>query len=704
MKPRSLFPLVLVGALSFGAGLGVMKWRQHAVGTPAHIEPGGPSPPRGQASAEDARVGADSRVSPKEFSRLLRGVSSVKEGSHLTSLIAGMALDDVQGLAQEMSQVTLGADPSQWMSLIAVFERWAELDPENLYAAMLNGELSEQQGHFAASLSLRAMTRIDPEKAWQRASEGGPYAMSGKQAVLNALGETDPARALALAHEDAGTRRHSWSVDSIMQNWFRRDPGAALQAIDGLPHGDFRAQAVRQLATAYATSDPEAALAWSQGLQNPAEKRQALSQVLSSLAAKDPQRVLALVEQPEFAATRAQAVAAAVKAWARQDFDGALTYALNSTRPNDQQAMLREISQNATAAQQQRLLGMVDQLPPSVAKAVYQSVIGNNGLNSASRPLEIIDNIKSPGLREEVLQQALNNSWSLGADVARELFSRLQSQKPHHVSNLANQLGRSDPQGAIAWAESLETPDHRKLALASALSSWAHNDPAAAARHLAAMTDPEQRQDLARNVAGAWAHLDEKAAVAWAESLGGSERATALGSIVQRLAGEDPAQAQALYTRFAAGLDAESADSQQNKQVARTLASSLTETDPQQAIAWAQGLGQGPAQQEAWSGIAEKWAGYDAHATSQWLVTLPAGEGRDMAADRLVTAIVRDDPESAWAWALTIGDQRLRREAAGRAIDAWRSFGDHDAALRALGNSGLDEAAINDFSQRLQKR
>ncbi|MDB6135460.1 MAG: hypothetical protein JWM59_3703 [Verrucomicrobiales bacterium] len=202
-------------------------------------------------------------------------------------------------------------------------------------------------------------------------------------------------------------------------------------------------------------------------------------------------------------------------------------------------------------------------------------------------------------------------------------------------------------------------------------------------------------------MAGNWGGRDQKAALQWTESLPPGDRSPALASLVQNTMQFSPEEARKLYERFASGLDPAGAAKMENRQVAKSLASALTESNPQEAVAWSQGLTPGPSQNEAWAGIAEKWAGYDASAASQWLTGLPEGEGRDLAADKLVSVIARDDPDSAWQWALSIGDRGKCREAAARTLEAWKAYGAKDAALAALQNGGFTGDELTELQRKL---
>lgn len=501
----------------------------------------------------------------------------------------------------------------------------------------------------------------------------------------------------------AGNRcRQNGPHGGNMQSWVARDRNAAIAAVEAMPQGEFRTAVVGQIAETYAALDGEAALAWAAGLKNSAESSAVINSVLQRLATDDPQRVMAMADDPKFAQYRQTSLASAVSAWGRRDFNAAFEFTLAAKSPAEQLTMIQALNENASPTQRRKLLDVADQFPPSVAKNIYRSALNDSFFGSRSDPQSALDRVSSPAMKEELTKDIIGN-YGTSVQDGIELFGKLQpvSQTTQQASRLANRLAWSSPTEAMKWAEGLSSADLRKSAITSAVQTWSYSDPEAAASKAASLTDPAQREAALRAVAGSWGGGNEQAALQWAESLPAADRSSALSALVQNDMQSSPDQARKLYDRFASGLDAGAATKTENKSVARSLAASLTQNNPQQAIAWSQGLTPGPAQDEAYAGIAEKWAAYDATAASQWLTALPQGEGRDLAADKLVSVIARDDPDSAWQWALSISDRGKRREAAARTLEAWKAYGAKDAALAALQAGGFTGDELEELQRKL---
>ena len=657
-----------------------------------------PSAVTAQAQADAAKA----LSSPLGFLESLNGQSTLLGRSKILSAVGAMSADGVREMAGKMRALGSSGTPAQWELMSAVYERWSELDVEGLLTEAVHRGMGDQAGYLGVSAAFRQLVKNDPDGAWKRAQDLGPLSYYAKRETLSGMGTSDPARALKLAGEDGQSRQDSYMVGSLMQAWVGKDRNAAIAAVEALPQGEFRTGVVSQIAQTFAAQDGTAALAWAAGLKNSAESSAVINSVLQRLATEDPKRVMAMADDPKFAQYRQTALASAVSAWGRRDFNAAFDFTLSSKSPSEQLTMLHALNENATPTQRRKLLDVADTLPPSVAKNIYQAALNDYYFGSKSDPQSILDRVSSPAMKEELTKDIIGNYGTSVKD-GMELFAKLQpvSQTTQQASRLANRLAWSSPTEAMKWAEGLSSADLRKSAITSAVQTWSYSDPEAAGAKAASLTDPAQREAALRAVAGTWGGRNEQAALQWAESLPAADRSSALSSLVQNAMQSSPEQARKLYERFASGLDAEAAAKTENKGVARSLAASLTQNNPQEAIAWSQALAPGPAQNEAYAGIAEKWAAYDATAASQWLTALPQGDGRDLAADRLVSVIARDDPDSAWQWALSISDRGKRREAAARTLEAWKAYGAKDSALAALQSGGFTGDELVELQRKL---
>ncbi len=107
----------------------------------------------------------------------------------------------------------------------------------------------------------------------------------------------------------------------------------------------------------------------------------------------------------------------------------------------------------------------------------------------------------------------------------------------------------------------------------------------------------------------------------------------------------------------------------------------------------------GAAKNSATSGLVEAWAQSDPVAASQWLTTVPPGEGRDRAVRHLISNL-GDDPESALTWAGTMTDAKRRQDGLTDAIDK-APLSQRGAWMQAVTNAALPDAERTALLQRL---
>ena len=76
---------------------------------------------------------------------------------------------------------------------------------------------------------------------------------------------------------------------------------------------------------------------------------------------------------------------------------------------------------------------------------------------------------------------------------------------------------------------------------------------------------------------------------------------------------------------------------------------------------------------------------------SRWIDQLQRGSVRDAATRGLCSELARSEPDSAWQWALSIGDASIRVKALGAVYYRWAKKG-REQATGALASSPLNAA------------
>lgn len=300
---------------------------------------------------------------------------------------------------------------------------------------------------------------------------------------------------------------------------------------------------------------------------------------------------------------------------------------------------------------------------------------------------------------------------------------------------------------ALEWAKKWLLGDAQESALATIAGELSKTSLDQALAVVDGLKSPNSRIDAISNIGAALGEKDPKQALAWAQALKDpAEKSAAIEEAMWAMADSNPAAAAEQVRQLN--------DPELLQNIGSSLAESLADKDPKHAIAWAEAIPAGAAQDEAvtgaltgWAktdpkaalnyyqtkypknfdaaeGIFEQWAtdkpevaaaeagqiadptlkehavvgivnGWlnsdDTQAAEQWVDQLPAGRQRDMGSATLVDALSVDDPQPAWDRALSIQDTQVRQEAM---LSAFSSLAqtDADAARTALKAPALTDA------------
>lgn len=191
------------------------------------------------------------------------------------------------------------------------------------------------------------------------------------------------------------------------------------------------------------------------------------------------------------------------------------------------------------------------------------------------------------------------------------------------LMSVAKQWARTDPEGALAWASSLDPSDRESSRLAGETARRvAETDPQLVAGYLDKITDEQTRLWTTSQVAEKWSEKDPKAAASWAVNLK-----------------EANAQSRAVHT------------------VAREWA----QIDYQAAAAWAKGLGDEKLSLAAARGVAREWGENDPQAAMQYASSIAAGDSRNAVLQSLAEGWASIDRDAAKAWAAALPVEAERK-------------------------------------------
>ena len=231
---------------------------------------------------------------------------------------------------------------------------------------------------------------------------------------------------------------------------------------------------------------------------------------------------------------------------------------------------------------------------------------------------------------------------------------------------LAGTLGkewvRQDPAAALAWARSLPE-SQRGGAYVGVLGTLASTDPAAAARFASQLEADAARLHVLGDISKSWAKKSPSEALAWAISLDGTERQTAMRQALGSWSDTAPAEA----ARFLEDLPSAVLDGPLLKSVAEPWVAKA----PAAAATWLAARPDSTAKNEAMSSVMWNWTKQNPNDASTWLTNQPAGPARDAGINGLALATFVSDPSSALAWAASISDEVNRTASVTLGITEW---------------------------------
>ncbi|RYD68050.1 MAG: hypothetical protein EOP83_01565 [Verrucomicrobiaceae bacterium] len=594
--------------------------------------------------------GADmvSLSSLEDLRKVFKQQSYTVASARLTLAANELKADEIPAL-MEMAQEEARKNPNRYDMVnsaltVALFQRWALVDPEASVAFVMNCK-SRSFRQFAAGSCFGALAKADPDRAMMAFEKlpKGEIREQASTAMLASLADSDPSAACDLLEKESSPGGiGDYYAAQLFGKWAETDPAAAAARMATLPPDRVDERAAGMLAASWAMKDPDAALAWAKTLSGDRKAASAM-EIYKVMAREDPEKAWArLLTEPGY--LRGRAVGGILEVVADED-------------PGKAMAMLMKMENK------------------SDLRIATNSFLGNLNWNDTRLAFELIDQVKDPATRRENLSdQMYYAAWTAG-DLLKEQIGKLSEREkidtsgavlrglvssdpsmaekyfldlPESQRNTAilSQMmaaySNRDPDKALDFAVSLPNTQEQTAAVKGLFDNWSREDPEAAAEGWKKLPAGQGRLEALDNVAGSWSQSDPEAARAWADSLSGAEKARALAAVLPALARDHPASASAQL----AGLIASPPDgmAQNLASSAGSLARQWASDDPASASAWAAGLPEGPARDAGLRAVAASWSQYDAVATSQWLGTLEAGSSRDAAIQPLVGHIRGSDP------------------------------------------------------------
>lgn len=524
---------------------------------------------------------------------------------------------------------------------------------------------------------LARLADLGPAEAARLAGSLGLETRFVADAWLYWAGVEPEAAIRALAEIDGHTERRE--VALALLDVFG-DNNAGLERVSaGLADAERTGLKVEWI-TARAEYDPYGAFREAQQLDGTSQAARALERIGTAWAAQDPLSALAQAELlPE--PLKSPYLTSVFREWARLDAYGYLGWLESAASPPSQAVVGLQLLAGSH---------------PDLVIGIADGMSGNIAQSARTLAMRALAEADPEAAKARVL--------TMPAGTEREML----------LMAVGSALARRDPDGALAWAESLPAPSRNLttqilfqiaqsnperaiellddpppgvdpqliVSIATSFMTSSTESAQVLADKLVA-SDSIQSSNALRSLVGNWMQQDPERALDWVLAHEGQINATVLGAAAQSMARADPVAAAGYIDRIPAEYRA--------AWITR-VAGPYALRDPNAALGWvAQFQGQqvyDSALRSVITASAQTDARSAAEALSQASPQVQLG-----AASQVAALYAREDPRAAARWSESLTDERARNGAVGAAVGAWAAADFGAAQSYAM---GLDRGETRD--------
>ena len=366
--------------------------------------------------------------------------------------------------------------------------------------------------------------------------------------------------ALALAGEIGGDSDQLMYMKGVFATWAQQSPQeAAAYAINTLPAGRLRAEAIRLSMGEWGAVDARGAFEWMEAtLQGPV-KEASLVALAEGWSRRSPEQAAAWFA--ESGSTSQALLTAIAGTWARQDSVAALQWAAALGDP-----ALRTTSLNSVLGEMARL----DPVAAVQAAAPYLQPASQAG--------------------------ASGEAAAAGRDVAR---------------TLADIWGTSDPAAAARWIDTLPAGPTQVEAASTLAAVWATSDMEAAVAWTTTLSDAALKESMVTHLGTTWGAIEPDRALAWLDTLPPDVSSQGIAGAFNSWAATDPVGLADWITQLPA--------SPRNDLARRSLGDVISDQDPVAALELAAGISNPIQQKEVLATYYRQLHRSDTNAAIEWL-------------------------------------------------------------------------------------
>lgn len=482
------------------------------------------------------------------------------------------------------------------------------------------------------------------------------YALAGR------ANERDLDRLIGEATRIADRFDRRAALQILYSRYAELDPHAALAHLAAL-NLDIDTQVIGTLFQSWAKEDVNAAIAAANAMDNLSRRRAAGNAILQTFAQTDPGRLdeVAARLQGNFDTDHfhAQAIALSANHAPRLALEQALALPTQGARHRAVYQVARVWARNDPGGAFAHGLTIADLRQRS---AFLESVVGHWVGDDPRSALDAVRSLPSAGDRDRLLHNAIYHLAGLDPRQAFEVAASLEGRASDQaLQQVVDRWMQSDPEAALAAADTIADPAHKRQVLAAAARQYAERDP--------------------------------QAAVLWASQLPEQTRSLVYTRMLNQLARSDPQQALEIALND---------DSGQRQRLIGSVIRSTSQQRPELAASFVARLPAGELRRQAASQIASNWAAHDPDAALAWVETLDDGDylhatgalGFQLAQrdpDRAVAYLERLRPAARESWVGSVASALAGRDV-DRAVQFARRFaGDplyEQAMASAIGQIG----------------
>ncbi|MEM1223616.1 MAG: hypothetical protein AAGH40_12740 [Verrucomicrobiota bacterium] len=559
-------------------------------------------------------------------------VHALLENATATDFVALMGTFKAQGSA------------ANWTVLNLIAMRWAEMDPQSMFAYVSNENDLDSYGTRNALFS--AWARSDSRSAIAAASqlESRNLRQSALQAVLGVIVGDNPEQALSILESEADlTSQGVWIYEDVFSQWAARDPDEARRVALSLPDGQAKVRALSGALEEWISRDAAGALEWLDALPRDSTSYYARREIFRDIV--------------------------------RQNFDAAREYVDNQENPLEKRKILENI------------------------------YVGNFAHNkNVDKIIEVFDwmsSVTTGQLYDRKVRDTIRAIAEIDPERAKEFVSQMPigNGRKNALGSIGSALAQNDPAEALAFASSLEFEEEKRQVLSNMSWRLARGDVLGVSQMILASNDPMVERQLGGSLVDEWSIYDREAAMDFANSLSSEEaKSNAMQRIVKNWIQSDPGEVM-LY------LETEVTDQNKQRNYLKNAFYDWSRQDPAEAVRWLDALPESAegTRADLYRDVARAYLNHDTYAASEWIGSLEEGEPRDRSVQALVDNIYRKDPESAFIWAETVGGKKMRKNTLERSVREWVKI-DPDAAYEAVKDSKIEAAEKEPLFKMIEKQ